>query len=139
VILFSFLSGKRLPLYLYFIVAVLDAYSQITGQLFGRHKLAPAISPAKTVEGSLGGILFTLIVAVIMRGLVDFTVVEALGAGIIASVFGITGDLGASWFKRRAGVKDYSSILPGQGGFVDRFNSFIATCVWVWIYTVILG
>ena len=113
-------------IYCYAVTAVLDAFCQIAGQLLGRNKLAPAISPAKTVEGLAGGIIFALLAAVILRGPVGLNIGQAIMAGAVISFAGVAGDLCASWYKRRCGVKDYSRWLPGQGGFIDRFNSIIA-------------
>ena len=99
------------------------------GSLFGRHKLCPAISPGKTVEGAVGGLIFsvgssyaagTCWLGIITRG-------EALLFGIILAIAGPAGDLVESIFKRDAGVKDSSSLLPGHGGMLDRFDSLLFT------------
>lgn len=123
---FTLTASANLILFGYVVVAVLDAYSQITGQLWGRHPLAPAISPAKTIEGSVGGILCALTAAVLLGPFAGIRTEQALLVGVVICLFGMAGDLGASWYKRRCGIKDYSRLLPGQGGFIDRFNSFLA-------------
>jgi len=113
-------------LYVYLIVCVLDGYSQIVGQLAGKHKLSAAISPNKTIEGSAGGAVFAIVTAIVFRSFVHFDFASALGCGALLACAGIGGDLLASRYKRLCGIKDFSSIVPGQGGVIDRFNSFMA-------------
>jgi phosphatidate cytidylyltransferase len=113
-------------LYVYLIIAVLDAYSQLCGQLWGRHALALKISPNKTIEGASGGLMAAVLTAIVFRHFVQLSVPAAVGVGVLLSLAGIFGDLGGSWFKRCGGIKDYSAHLPGQGGFLDRFNSLLA-------------
>jgi phosphatidate cytidylyltransferase len=112
--------------FLFVVVATFDGFSQVTGQWLGQHQLAPAISPNKTAEGLAGGVFAAMVFAVLMRQLVPTGLGWAglLGAGIATAA--LAGDLASSWVKRRAGLKDYAATLPGQGGFLDRFNSFIA-------------
>jgi phosphatidate cytidylyltransferase len=112
--------------FLFVVVATFDGFSQITGQWLGRRKLAPAISPNKTVEGLAGGVAAAMVFAILLRPLVPASPGKAclLGAAIAAAA--LVGDLASSWVKRRAGIKDYATTLPGQGGFLDRFNTFIA-------------
>ena len=111
--------------YLYLLIAVYDGFSQVTGQLFGRHPLAPRISPGKSVEGLLGGLAGVLIVSVVLRSLAGLAVPASLAVGTATAIAGLGGDLAASWVKRLSGIKDYSNALPGHGGFLDRFDSFI--------------
>lgn len=123
-------AGARGVLLLIAIVALSDTAQFYVGRLAGRRKLAPAISPAKTVEGAAGGI----IVAAVAGGLL---LPRALGApapltpaggmllGIGLAGFGIVGDLFESLLKRSAGVKDSSSLIPGHGGVLDRIDSYL--------------
>jgi phosphatidate cytidylyltransferase len=111
--------------YLYLVVAVFDGFSQVCGQLFGRHLLVPRLSPRKTVEGLLGGLAAALIVAVLARSLAQRSLLEALTIGSMICAVAFAGDLAASWVKRRAGLKDYGALLPGHGGVLDRFDSFL--------------
>lgn len=117
--------------YLYLVVAVFDGFSQASGQIAGRTKLAPSISPGKTVEGFAIGAVITIGCALLLRSLAPLSIAHAamVGAAVIAA--GLAGDLAASWVKRRAGVKDYGTILPGHGGVLDRFDSFLAVVVLV--------
>jgi phosphatidate cytidylyltransferase len=111
--------------FVYVVVAVFDGFSQATGQLLGRHKLVPRLSPGKTVEGASGGILGGLAMAALARPLLDLGVTHALQIGVLICVGALAGDLAASWLKRQAGIKDYGHLLPGHGGILDRFDSFL--------------
>ena len=116
-----------------------DIFAYLTGKSWGRHKLCPVISPNKTVEGSIGGIVGT--VAVLLS--LGFTLEKAnvmqvnLSAltiyALLSSIIGQFGDLSMSAVKRCLGVKDYGNLFPGHGGILDRFDSllFIApfTCL----------
>ena len=109
-----------------------DVFAYFTGRFFGKHKLAPHLSPKKTVEGSIGGIVFA-IVGCVLYGLAveSFTdlsanyIVLAL-IGLSLSIISQIGDLWASLIKREHGIKDYSQMLPGHGGVMDRFDSILA-------------
>jgi len=118
-------SAREMMVFVYLVVATFDGFSQVAGQLFGKHPLAPAISPSKSVEGALGGAAAAGTLAVLLRALVRFTVVQSINACFWIVLAGLSGDLLASWVKRKCGVKDFGSILPGQGGVLDRFDSFL--------------
>jgi phosphatidate cytidylyltransferase len=112
--------------FVFLVTAATDGFSQVLGELFGRHKLAARISPAKTVEGMVGGILAGVGVALIARRLLlDWSISDTAGLALVVALTGLAGDLAASWVKRRAHIKDYSNALPGQGGFLDRFDSLL--------------
>jgi phosphatidate cytidylyltransferase len=111
--------------FLFVVTASCDGFSQVVGQWLGRRPLAPRLSPGKTVGGFLGGLLAAVVVAVLVRGLLPEEAPAAAVFGALAALSGLAGDLAASWVKRRAGLKDYSSALPGQGGFLDRFDSLL--------------
>ena len=111
---------------------VCDTFAYFTGMLFGRHKLIPELSPKKTVEGSIGGIAFTVL-AFLLYGLIcekcfslDANYLVLALSGLVLSVVSQLGDLFASLIKREYGVKDYSHLLPGHGGIMDRFDSILA-------------
>jgi phosphatidate cytidylyltransferase len=122
-------NSWRLPaegfIFLFLATATCDGFSQVVGQWLGRRPLAPRISPGKTVAGLGGGLVAVSIVAMLMRDLVHTGPAVAGALGIVAGMTGLLGDLGASWIKRSAGIKDYSRALPGQGGFLDRFDSLL--------------
>ncbi len=125
--------------YLYLLVFigpwVSDTFAYICGRLFGKHKLIPEVSPKKTVEGSIGGIVFAaasyVVYAVIISNYFDTSsapnyIVMAI-SGAVVSVVSQIGDLSASAVKRHFGIKDYGFIFPGHGGVMDRFDSVIMT------------
>lgn len=122
-----------------------DTMAYFTGVLFGKHKLIPELSPKKTIEGAIGGVVGTtaafILYGFIVSLLTELTpnyLVLGLSAPIL-SVVGQIGDLFASLVKREAGVKDYGKILPGHGGIMDRFDSILsvsgATMVIVLLFT----
>lgn len=112
-------------IFLYLVVASSDGFSQVVGQLFGRHPLSPVVSPNKTVEGLIGGIVGAFIVAWFSRGLVDLAFPSLLLLAFVIAACGIGGDLLASRIKRKAGIKEFSNLLHAQGGVLDTFDSFI--------------
>ena len=121
---------------------VSDTFAYFTGRFLGRHKLAPAISPKKTVEGSIGGILFAVIVFAVYglilasRGFTPNYLALCL-AGLFVSVLSQIGDLALSLIKREYGIKDYGRIFPGHGGVLDRFDSVIATAPMILILSLL--
>jgi phosphatidate cytidylyltransferase len=127
----SLLASALLPpsvfAFLFLIAAASDGFAQVVGQLFGRTALAPRISPAKTVEGLVGGLIAAIVVATLARGVLlpEASLLQATVLALATGLAGLGGDLAASWVKRRAGIKDYSAALPGQGGFLDRFDSLL--------------
>lgn len=106
---------------LFLCVLSFDAFSQFFGQIFGRHALSRKISPNKTIEGCAGGLLICLLTSHYAFGMP--------WKGFPIALFALGGDLLASFIKRRAGVKDFSRLLPGQGGVLDRFDSYIFCAV----------
>jgi phosphatidate cytidylyltransferase len=125
-------------LFIYFQILVFDGFCQITGQLFGKTQLVPAISPAKTAEGLAGGWIFCIGAAMMAAGWVSLQLHTAALYGLLTGLTCLTGDLLASYYKRKTGIKDYSNWLPGQGGFLDRFDSFIVTgAVYFMLYITI--
>ena len=124
-----------------------DTCAYFAGRAFGKHKLCPVVSPKKTVEGAIGGVLGTMVCGVIVTlvysvaadrmeeftrtniGVSMYVVIALLAC--VAAVLGIYGDLFASVVKRQCGIKDYGTIFPGHGGILDRFDSvmFIAPFV----------
>jgi phosphatidate cytidylyltransferase len=117
-----------------------DTGAYLSGISFGKHKLFERISPKKTWEGFLGGMIFTAAVAWLLSGRLG--VVNTTGwiiISLIISVSGTYGDLIESMLKRSAGVKDSGSILPGHGGFLDRFDSVIISLPLVYLYIYFFG
>lgn len=121
--------GATYILLLLLLIWIADSAAYFTGKRFGRHKLAPYVSPGKTWEGVAGAVLAIVLYASVAGYLLAFTPREILLFVVIALVtlaFSILGDLIESLFKRRAGVKDSSRLLPGHGGILDRIDSLMA-------------
>ena len=119
-------GGAELVLWLLLLVIAADIGAFFAGRRYGRHKLAPRVSPGKTVEGAAGGLAAAAAVsyaAALRLGLGPWS---ALGFGLAIGVFSIVGDLTESMFKRAAGLKDSGTILPGHGGVMDRIDSITA-------------
>ena len=125
---FYFFSGmgKGLILFTFLALSIFDSFSQITGQLWGKRKILPGISPSKTLEGLSGGTIIAVFSSLFFKGLIEETPINPLllSAGIVT--FAFIGDFAASYYKRNYKVKDFSNMIPGHGGFLDRFDSLIA-------------
>ncbi|MBZ9728895.1 phosphatidate cytidylyltransferase [Salegentibacter sp. JZCK2] len=116
-----------------------DTFAYIVGKNFGNKKLFERISPNKTVEGFLGGLVFSAIASFFIFYYTQFlTFTIWLGMAVILSIFGTLGDLIQSKFKRQAGVKDSGSLMPGHGGLFDRLDSIIFSSPFVYAYLYIL-
>lgn len=122
---FAWFLAKETAIFIFLVVCTFDGFSQVTGQLLGHHPLATAISPGKTVEGSLGGLLFAVGIAIALRTLVGSALLPTTVSACFISTSALAGDLLASLIKRRSGIKDFSNLLPGHGGILDRFDSFL--------------
>jgi phosphatidate cytidylyltransferase len=117
-----------------------DAAAFFTGRHFGRHKLAPRISPAKTWEGAIGGLVLSITAALLLT-------VKPLGVpwylaillGILLGVAAVLGDLAESLIKRQTQVKDSGQIMPGHGGMLDRLDSLIFAVIVVYVFAQIIG
>ncbi len=130
--------GKYIYLLTFICAWTTDIFAYFTGRLLGKHKLIPSVSPKKTVEGAIGGVLFCVI-AMLIFGIViekyfspeDTNAVYLVLAisGIFISVVSQIGDLIMSLIKRHYGIKDYGKLLPGHGGILDRFDSVMAVSI----------
>ena len=124
-------SGRNVILIPFVLAYLADTGAYFIGCAFGRHKLAPSISPKKSVEGLFGGILFAvigmLLYCLILQNAFDAKVnyLYAITYGIIGALAGTFGDLSFSVIKRQAGIKDYGNLIPGHGGVLDRFDSVV--------------
>ena len=132
--------GPKLVFFLLLVVWLGDAGAYYVGKQFGRHKLSPRISPKKTVEGLVGGIATSIITAVVIHFTFfkQFPLVQAIIGGVVLSIAGVIGDLAESMWKRSAAVKDSGTLIPGHGGFLDRFDSIFYTAPILYVYWVLI-
>lgn len=115
-----------------------DTFAYLVGRKLGKHKLFERISPKKTWEGSLGGLVFTIISAVVVSLFFkELSVLEFVLIAVAVAVVGTFGDLIESMFKRQMGVKDSGNILPGHGGILDRFDSMITVLLFMGFLTIL--
>jgi phosphatidate cytidylyltransferase len=136
------------PLSVFVFLWINDTGAYICGSLLGKHKLFPRISPGKSWEGSIGGGLLVMAVAVLVWYLtekydvndIQLNALEWAGLGLVIVIFGTWGDLTESLFKRTLGIKDSGHILPGHGGMLDRFDSSLMAipAAVVYLYTLTL-
>ena len=114
-----------------------DSFAYFTGRLFGKHKMAPKISPKKTWEGFAGGVFFTLILGYFIEQKFPDLRGNWIVVGLLVSIFAPLGDLVESQLKRTFGVKDSGNIIPGHGGVLDRLDSFIIATPVVYLYFIL--
>ena len=117
------------------LIWVNDSFAFLVGKNFGKRKLFESVSPKKTIEGFLGGLIFSLIAAFIISKYVTiFSPLNWMIISVIVSSFGTIGDLIESKFKRQAGIKDSGNIMPGHGGMLDRLDSLLFVAPFVYLY-----
>jgi phosphatidate cytidylyltransferase len=135
-------------LYLILLTETNDIGQALVGRRFGKHKISPRISPNKSAEGLVGGVLLTAIVAMgLAPSLTTFFeksnyatgFLLALASGILISLIGYLGDINMSGAKRDAGVKDGSRLFPGMGGMIDRIDSLTFTAPAFYFFLIALG
>lgn len=126
-VLYDAPRGSWLLLSVFLCIWSCDSGAYFSGSFFGRHRLAPQLSPKKSVEGAFGGILFSIGSMLLINKFFDVFQSIWLAAmfAVLIAILSIIGDLFESYIKRLIGVKDSGNILPGHGGFLDRFDSFI--------------
>lgn len=145
-LLFMQPGGRILAILAFTSAIATDTFAYEIGSRFGKHKLSPVVSPKKSIEGSVAGILGSMICCGVLAYITntyfatEFNIILVALMGILFSVVGQIGDLAASSIKRYCGQKDFSTLLPGHGGVLDRFDSvmFIAPMVYAFMYIVSL-
>lgn len=137
--------GKYMVWMIFISSWVCDVAAYFSGMLLGKHKLAPVLSPKKSIEGAVGGVLGSALFAaayalVLMKNgfvndnvVFEFAVIAAVGSAVSQ-----VGDLAASGIKRNEGIKDYGKLIPGHGGVMDRFDSVIFTAPMIYLLSLIL-
>lgn len=151
-VMMSFIYRARLlphGIYVYalifFCTWICDSCAYFAGRAFGRHKLAPVLSPKKTIEGSVGGILGSVILCLLLSLVLEHRFPEEGGfvfafvvIGLVGAAVSEIGDLAASAIKRNHNIKDYGDCIPGHGGIMDRFDSVIFTTPIIYFLAVLL-
>ena len=141
-VLISGIRRYHLMVWIVFIAAFgQDTFAYFTGYFLGKHKMAPNISPKKTIEGAVGGVIGATVLCGLF-GLIVFSdgdniFLHCLIMGFFGAFFGMAGDLIASAFKRKMGIKDYGNLIPGHGGILDRFDSVILVAPFVYYYILL--
>lgn len=132
-------KGPQLLSLFFLVIAAGDSGAYYVGRSLGKHKLAPKISPGKTIQGSIGGILGSILSATLCRYLFypDLPLHHALGLGLVFNIVGQAGDLFESMLKRGSGAKDAASIIPGHGGLLDRLDSIVFNAPILYYYLII--
>lgn len=126
------------------VCSMTDSGAYFVGKGLGKHKLAPHVSPKKTIEGSIGGTLSAIVIIMIIALITDFTTSLNINYPylfiyiLIASVIDQIGDLSMSVIKRVVGVKDYSNLMPGHGGILDRFDSYMFVAPFTYIFCFLI-
>jgi len=133
-------DGPKLLMFVLVITWIGDTTAYFVGRAIGKRPLAPVLSPKKTWEGAIAGLLGALLVAVVFARWLTVPLPHLLAMATVGNIAGQTGDLLESAYKRSAGVKDSGSLLPGHGGVLDRIDALILAIpvvwyYWIWIYT----
>lgn len=133
------LGGKYLLIILFCLIWINDIFAYLTGMAIGKHKLFERISPKKTIEGSMGGLVMTILTAFLVNHfwlhiMGDW---KMMGMAMVVVVFGSLGDLCESMMKRQAGVKDSGNVIPGHGGILDRFDATFLAVPFVYCYLML--
>ena len=138
-------NGNYFYLLIFIGAWVCDTFAYFTGRFLGKHKLIPAISPKKTIEGAIGGIIFTMgafaLYGFILRSAFDFEMsyIELIIMGLVVAIVSQIGDLVASAVKRQYEIKDYGFLFPGHGGVLDRFDSVMLVSPFLFILLSVLS
>jgi phosphatidate cytidylyltransferase len=131
-------QGREWVFLVVFVTFAADTSAFFVGRAIGNRPLAPKTSPGKTWEGAVGGLLGAMGAGVALTQVLglDMTVAAALALGALMGVVGQLGDLGESWIKRAAGIKDSGWLIPGHGGVLDRLDSIVFNLVLVYHFTI---
>ena len=138
-------DGKYLYLLVFIGAWVCDIFAYFTGKFFGKHKLIPEISPKKTIEGAIGGTIFTIIAFALYVLILDkcfnyqLNYIVLIVLGLIVAIVSQIGDLIASSIKRQYNIKDYGFIFPGHGGVLDRFDSVMLVAPVIYVFFVFVS
>ena len=131
-------DGREWVIFTLFAIFAADTSAFFIGRAWGRHAMAPTISPGKTWEGAIGGLVGAVAASLILAAILDFPIPswQAAILGILVGIFSQVGDLAESMLKRKVGVKDSGTLIPGHGGILDRLDSVVFTVVVVYYYVI---
>ncbi|HZJ83894.1 MAG TPA: CDP-archaeol synthase, partial [Clostridia bacterium] len=137
------LYGKKLLVLAFFVTWATDTFAYVFGVKLGKRKLCPSVSPNKTIEGSLGGLIGSIVIGVLFGLFINhfselsIDLYHFIVIGLLGGVVSQLGDLCASSIKRFCQVKDFGKLLPGHGGLLDRFDSLLFTMPTIYLYCLI--
>ena len=129
--------GAVLVMFTFLCTWACDTGAYFLGRAYGKNKLAPKLSPNKTIEGAVGGLVCSVLVAMVVGMVIKLPQQHALALGAICGLLTQLGDLSESAIKRELGIKDFGTLVPGHGGVLDRFDSLLFTGPAVFYYAVI--
>ena len=133
------LPGGKFHVWLIFLCSWgCDTCAYCVGMLIGKHKMAPVLSPKKSVEGAVGGVAGAALLGVIYAAATQGPILEYAVICAVGALISMVGDLAASAIKRNQGIKDYGKLIPGHGGILDRFDSVIFTAPVIYFLSVIM-
>lgn len=133
-------SGLNSIIFIVVVTELNDVFQYLMGKFFGKHKITPTISPNKTLEGFIGGVLLTVVLSTILGFyLLKTDIFVNTIIGVILGISGFSGDIFMSYLKRKANIKDTGTLLPGHGGLLDRMDSLIFNApIFFWILSLII-
>ena len=129
-------NGLYIFLYAVILVSTMDIFAYLGGKLFGKKKIIPFVSKGKTFEGTITGLLSTIIISYFIKDLIDSNIIYSLINGFFIGVLAFSGDLLESFFKRKIGVKDSGKLIPGHGGLMDRFDGYFLVIPFLYIFII---
>ena len=135
------LNGLNLFLYLVLLISSMDVFAYLGGKLLGNIKIIPKISNGKTVEGTLIGLISTVFISFMIKGLINLDILSSLLLGFVIGILSFFGDMFESFVKRKTGIKDSGKLIPGHGGLMDRFDGYILVLPFFYIlsYFILLS
>ena len=128
-------NGLNLFLYLVLLISSMDVFAYLGGKLLGNIKIIPKISNGKTVEGTLIGLISTVFISFMIKGLINLDILSSLLLGFVIGILSFLGDMFESFVKRKTGIKDSGKLIPGHGGLMDRFDGYILVLPFFYIFS----